>query len=62
VDTRKDSATSVRIKRERDQRKSGEQEQREHQGKTDHLYDALAAMPMDQRIAMINRMAKRMGV
>jgi hypothetical protein len=64
VDTTKDSEAEARIKRECDQRTSGEQEepQRDYQGIRDHLYDALAAMPMDRRIATINRMAERMGV
>jgi hypothetical protein len=55
-------AQSTRTNKERGQRKSGEHERREHQGRRDHLYEALAAMPMEQRIATINRMAKGMGV
>ncbi len=53
-------AQSTCTEQERDQRKNGEQ--RERQGKRDHLYEALAAMPLDQRLATINRMAERMGV
>jgi hypothetical protein len=64
VDITKGSGTEARIKQGCDQRTSGEQEepQRDYQGTRDHLHDALAAMPMDQRIATINRMAERMGV
>jgi hypothetical protein len=60
--TERSLAQSTRTKRERDQRERGELEGREHQGRRDHLYDALAAMPMEERIATIHRMAERMGV
>ena len=53
-------AQSTRNEQERDQRKSGEQ--RERQGRRDYLYDALAAMPLEQRVETIHRMAERMGV
>jgi hypothetical protein len=60
--TERSLAQSMRTKSDRDQRENGEQEERQHQGRRDHLYDALAAMPMEERLATINRMANRMGV
>lgn len=60
--TERSLAQSAHSERERDQRESNEQEEAEHQGRRDHLYEALAAMPIEERIATINRMAQRMGV
>ena len=60
--TERSLAHTTRTKKERNQGKSGEQEELQHQGKRDHLYDALAAMPIEERIATINLMAERMGV
>jgi hypothetical protein len=58
--TEKSLAQASRTNKECEQRESGEQQ--EHKDKRDHLYDALAAMPMEERITTINRMAKRMNV
>ncbi len=60
--TERSLAQATRTKSGRGRRKSSEQEKREHQSGRDHLYDALAAMPMEERIATINRMAERMGI
>ena len=60
--TERSLAQSSRTKKERVLRESGEQEEQERQGGRDHLYEALAAMPMEERLATINRMAERMGV
>ncbi len=39
-----------------------EQDHEERERKRDHLYDVLAALPLDERVALIERMADRMGV
>jgi hypothetical protein len=60
--TEKSLAQASRTNKECEQRESSEQQEQEHKDRRDHLYDALAAMPMEERIATINRMAKRMNV